>query len=56
MCLICVIKYHFKGDTPEAWALEWENYRCATILAEAARAYRDKKDNEEVIKGLKCYK
>ena len=23
-----------QGDTPESWALEWENFKCAMILSE----------------------
>ena len=26
-----------QGDTPETWALEWENYKSAMLLADAAK-------------------
>ena len=29
-----------QGDTPETWALEWENYKSAMLLADAAKKMR----------------
>ena len=41
-----------QGDTPETWALEWENYKSAMLLADAAKKMRgegeDKQGKEQV--------
>ena len=29
------------GDTPETWALEWENYKSAMLLADASKKTRE---------------
>ncbi|XP_040565115.1 uncharacterized protein [Lepeophtheirus salmonis] len=31
-----------QGDTPETWALEWENYKCAMVISEAIKKWKDK--------------
>ena len=37
-----------QGDTPESWALEWENYKCAMILADATKQkVREREKAEE---------
>ena len=33
----------WQGDTAESWALDWENYKCAMLLADATKKRKPEK-------------
>ena len=35
----------WQGDTAESWALDWENYKCAMLLADATKKLKLEKDS-----------
>ena len=40
-----------QGDTPESWALEWENYKCAMILADGTKKWNEKQASNNKATG-----
>ena len=42
-----------QGETPETWAVEWENYKCAMILADATREKCREREEKEAKRKAK---